>query len=394
MSEPRVSARNLGKRFRSRAGGRRESLWAIREVGFELGAGEVLGVMGGNGAGKSTLLRMLGGLGRPSEGEVRVKGRIGALLDLGGGFLGDLTGRENAVLAGVVAGLLRREVGSRMDEIVAFAELEEFIDEPVRHFSSGMTMRLAFAVAIHTDPGVLLVDEFLAVGDLAFQAKCRQRIEALRNDGCAIVLVSQGMEAIRTMCDRALWLRGGRVAGVGEAGKVAEQYEAEMREETLRRTPQTVPKVVGDGRRLEARRNRFGSGEGEIREVRLVPGKGVASGGPLAVEIDFVARCPLPTPVFVVTVTDRDGRVCLDLNTQAAKAPVPDLDGEGSIRLVIDRLDLAKGDYRLSVGLFRADWKHAYDFHWAGYPLSVDGPSGGKGPLAPPARWLMEGGAR
>lgn len=394
MNEPRIEVRNLGKRFRSRGGKRSRSLWAIRGVDFQLGSGEVLGVMGGNGAGKSTLLRMLGGLGRPSEGEVRVRGRIGALLELGGGFLGDLTGRENAILAGVVAGLLRSEIEERMEAIVAFAELEAFIDEPVRNYSSGMTMRLAFSVAVHTDPGVLLVDEFLAVGDLAFQAKCRRRIEAMRSDGCAIVMVSQGMEPIRTLCDRAIWLREGRVAGEGEAGRVAGLYEEEMRLETLRRTPKKASKVLADGQQLEARRNRFGSGDGEIGRVRLVPGPVMSSGGALAVEIDFIAHARLPSPVFVVTVTDRSGSVCLDLNTQSARAPVPDLEGGGSIRLEVDRLDLAEGEYRLSVGMFRGDWKHAYDFHWASYPLRVEGLPGGKGSMAPPVRWTMEGGER
>jgi lipopolysaccharide transport system ATP-binding protein len=220
-----VKADNVGKTFIRRSYARRwrdlaagawggsaqEPLWALRGVSFEVAAGEMLGIVGANGAGKSTLLRLLGGVGKPATGSVEIHGRIGALLELGGGFQGDLTGRENAILAAVVAGLLKREAIERLPEIIRFAELEDFIDAPVRTYSTGMTMRLAFAVVVHTDPEVMLVDEFLSVGDLSFQAKCGVRIAELRERGCAIVLVSHSMDQVRELCDRALWLRRGEM---------------------------------------------------------------------------------------------------------------------------------------------------------------------------------------
>ena len=166
-----------------------EHIWALRDLSFRVGAGQTMGIIGSNGSGKSTLLRFIGGVGRPDTGRIDVHGRIGALLDLGAGFHPDLTGRENAILGGLLNGLTRREVLDRFDAIVAFAEVEKVIDSPVRTYSTGMLMRLAFATAVHTEPEILLIDEVLSVGDLAFQHKCLDRIDEIRNAGCSILLV-------------------------------------------------------------------------------------------------------------------------------------------------------------------------------------------------------------
>jgi len=392
VKESRIIAEKVCKQYRPttkssrKAGGARPHAWALQDVSFSVAPGEMFGVVGANGAGKSTLLRLLGGVGRPTTGSIRISGRIGALLDLAGGFLGDLTGRENAVLAGVVAGLLKREIEERMGEIVAFAELEDFIDQPVRTYSTGMMMRLAFAVAVHTDPEVLLVDEFLSVGDLAFQAKCNARIKTLRDGGCAIVMVSHGMDQVRQLCDRVLWLRSGEVAALATAEVVAGLYETEMREETLRRTPEG-PKRTSGGLDLVPRENRFGTFEVEIDSVVFSPGEVVRSGEPLAVTIGYRAKAAVPAPAFVVSITKEDGTICLDTNTHLARVDVPDLQQPGQIRFAIDRLDLAAGNYFLDVGIFESDWKHAYDYHWHAYPFTVEGAPAHKGLLAPPCRW-------
>lgn len=393
MNESRIIAESVFKRYRHRrkvAPSGREVPLALRDVSFSVGPGEMLGVVGANGAGKSTLLRLLGGIGRPTSGSIRTEGRVGALLDLGGGFLGDLSGRENAMLAGVVAGLLRREMRERFDDIVAFAELEDFIDEPVRTYSTGMMMRLAFSVAVHTDPEILLVDEFLSVGDLAFQAKCHARITALRRSGCAIVMVSHGMDQVRQLCDRALWLKHGEVAAFGSAEVVAGLYETEMREETLRRTPEGPARRLGGEIALVPRENRFGTFEMEIDSVELHPGKMVRSGGPMAVTIGYHARSRVAAPVFVVSITREDGTVCLDTNTHLARVEVPDCEGKGRIRFTLDRLDLGAGSYFLDAGVFESTWKHAYDYHWHAYPFTVEGAGDQKGLLAPPCRWQLE----
>lgn len=401
--EALVKAEGVGKTFVRRSGAMkwrdmaagawkrpaRETLWALRDVSFEVAPGEMLGIVGANGAGKSTLLRLLGGIGRPTTGSVRIHGRIGALLELGGGFQGDLTGRENAILAAVVAGLLKSEAIDRLAEIVRFAELEDFIDAPVRTYSTGMAMRLAFAVAVHTDPEVMLVDEFLAVGDLSFQAKCGARIAELRERGCAIVFVSHGMDQVRELCDRALWLRHGKVVACDSARAVAATYEQEMREETLRRTPAAPVRTTAAGTELRARENRFGSLEMEITEVVLRPGPTLTTGAPLAVEIGYHADKSIPAPVFVVSISRPDGTVCLDTNTQSARVAVADVKGRGIIRLVIDRLDLVPGSYFVDVGVFESNLGHAYDYHWHAYQLIVEGGSAHKGILAPPCRWSV-----
>lgn len=203
-----------------------EYFWALREVTMAVAPGRTVGIIGGNGAGKSTLLRLIGGVGRPDEGRVAVHGAVDALLDLGAGFHPDLTGRENVFISGVINGLTRREVANYFDSIVGFAELSEFIDSPLRTYSTGMQMRLAFAVATHTHPQVLLIDEVLAVGDFAFQRKCLERITQFRAEGCTIILVSHDTSLVAKMCDEALWLHAGRVIAHGPAYEVAARYIA------------------------------------------------------------------------------------------------------------------------------------------------------------------------
>jgi lipopolysaccharide transport system ATP-binding protein len=184
----------------------------------------MLGVLGRNGAGKSTLLKLLGAIDIPDEGQLSVHGHVGALLTLGAGFHPDLTGRENVFVSGVVHGLTRADVRQRFDSIVDFAELEEFIDSPLRIYSTGMTMRLGFAVAIHMEPEVLLIDEVLAVGDVSFQRKCIERIERFKSAGCTIILISHDPNSIRKLCDEVIWLDAGQLVAHGAADAVVEQY--------------------------------------------------------------------------------------------------------------------------------------------------------------------------
>ncbi|WP_213462551.1 ABC transporter ATP-binding protein [Thiocapsa sp.] len=366
-----------------------EQFWALRHVDLDVSRGEMVGIVGQNGAGKSTLLQMVGGVGTPDEGRVRVEGRIGALLDLGAGFSPDLTGGENIDIAGVAAGLTRGEVRQRFDRIVAFAELEEAIDNPVRTYSSGMQMRLGFSVAVNTEPEILLIDEFLSVGDLAFQAKCLDRIQEMKAQGCAIMLISHSLGQITDLCDRAVWLRRGEVVVEGLPEVVAGQYAVNMRSETRRRTPNQAPSLASSGCELQVNRNRFGSMEAEISAVRLTPGPRIGSGEPLRVEIDVTSEQPVQAVNFNVSVTRKnDGQVCLDLNT-TDEAQMAALSGAATIVLSLRRLDLAGGDYFVNVGIFRADWEYAYDYHWEVYPLSIEGPENPKGVLCPPFRWSI-----
>jgi lipopolysaccharide transport system ATP-binding protein len=211
-----------------RARGRRsarEWLWALDHVSFDVTPGEVLGIVGRNGAGKTTLLKLLSGITDPTEGEARIWGRVGSLLEVGTGFHGDLTGRENIFLNGAILGMRRREIERKFDEIVAFAEVERFIDTPVKRYSSGMYLRFAFSVAINMDPDILLADEILAVGDLSFRERCLQRVEQAGSEGMTVLFVSHDMATIRRISKRVLWLNNGNVVAAGEPDEVVDAYE-------------------------------------------------------------------------------------------------------------------------------------------------------------------------
>ncbi|WP_045233860.1 ABC transporter ATP-binding protein, partial [Deinococcus pimensis] len=328
------------------------------------------------------------------EGSVRVHGRLRALLDLGAGFHPDLTGRENVYLGGVIGGLTRREVDARMHDIVEFAELAEFIDQPLRTYSSGMQLRLAFSVAAHTDPEVLLVDEVLAVGDLAFQRKCLERIARFREEGCTIVLVSHDTAQVRELCDEVVWLSGGRVRARGPAREVVDAYVTEMTERTRALTPRDHPdEELPNGTVLRAGHNRLGSLEARVTSVRLlsadgVPVSSVRAGDALRVEVRAEAQRDLHGAIVSVSVSREDGQVLYDASTADAALPLPNLRLGARVTLDLARLDLAGGTYYVDVGVHAPEWAHALDYHWHAYPLRVEAPQGGL--LRPPSSWTVE----
>jgi lipopolysaccharide transport system ATP-binding protein len=372
-----------------------ERFWALREINFSVSSGRMLGVIGANGAGKSTLLRLIGGVGRPDQGSVQVRGRIGALLDLGVGFHPELSGRENVFISGVIAGLTRREVAQRFASIVDFAELQRFIESPLRAYSTGMQMRLAFAVAVHTAPEILLIDEVLAVGDASFQSKCLERIAQFKAEGCAIILVSHDTTLIQQLCDEVIWLRAGRMVAHGSPAMVVGQYLDEHSTATRRRTPMDWPTLyTRTGTELRVNENRFGSLELEITDVRLLDAAGVPAtelerGDPLRVEIGYVAPQPVLAPIFGVTISREDGLICCDTSTAGASLIPPTVHGRGRISLFLERLDLEGGQYYVDVGVYEAGWEYAYDYHWHVYPLLIHAPGGHLGVLRPPHRWAI-----
>lgn len=402
-----IRVENLGKRFRRfhgdrpptfketvlkgfRTTGEVEYFWALRNVNFTVAYGEMLGIIGQNGAGKSTLLQIIGRVSYPDTGSVRANGRIGALLDLGAGFSPDLTGRENVLVTAIAAGLRRRDTLNRFDQIVEFAELEASIDNPLRTYSTGMQMRLAFAVAIHTDPDVLLIDEFLSVGDLGFQTKCLQRIRELKFLGCAIMLISHSPGQINELCDRAIWLRRGEIVLEGPPGVVTGRYGVETSNETMQRTPDQVPDPDTSTTGPALKQNRFGSLEAEVTAVRLLPGNRILSGEPLEILFEYRTHRPIKSPIFNVSITQGgDGQACLDINTQAMGLTMPVLQGSGKASLSIGRIDLAGGEYWVNVGIYESTWAYAYDFHWAFYKLIVKSNYDFNGILSPPCRWNL-----
>lgn len=367
--------------------------WALREVSFSVARGQMLGVIGKNGSGKSTLLRLIGGVGRPDEGTVKINGRIGALLELGTGFHPDLTGRENIFLQGVISGLNRREVRQRFDEIVAFAEIEDFIDNPVRTYSSGMRMRLAFAVAVHTDPEILLIDEVLAVGDLGFRRKCLDRIAKFRKEGKTIILVSHDTSQIKLLCDEALWLEAGQVAAHGKTEKVIRSYIAEAKAETQQQTRAARRHDDSTNGKILYEKNRAGAKALEIIDLRLLNADGttittLSTGEPLNIEIDYVASHPVEAPIFGIGIYRDDHQLCFRTNTAAKGLALPTLEGPGRLTLHLERLDLVGGHYFVNVGAYEQQWAHTYDFHWNVHQLLIRPAAGDKkGILCPPHQW-------
>lgn len=366
-----------------------EQFWALRQVSFVIPPGRMVGLIGHNGAGKSTLLRLIGGIGRAEGGEIVVNGRIGALLDLGSGLNDDLTGRENIYLNGVIGGLTRRQVSRRFEDIVSFAELAAVIDAPLRTYSTGMRMRLAFAVAVHIDPDILLIDEVLAVGDLAFQNKCMARIAQFRQQGCTILLVTHDAGVVQALCDEAIWLENGRIVAHGRADLVVADYVAAMASETQRRTP--APTAAKSGP-LRLNETRFGSQEMVINTVTLLAENGrlvnnLRPGEGLIIRIAYDAPQPIAAPHFSASITTQDGTICCDLNTAQAGLTLPTLQGAGQIDLHIERLELAGGNYYVDVGVHETNWAYAYDFHWHVYRFAVPTVPGELGLIRPCHNW-------
>jgi lipopolysaccharide transport system ATP-binding protein len=407
-----IAVEDLGKHFRRRNAdaprtmrewllrGRKgnpsgERFWALRNLTMNVAPGEMIGVIGRNGSGKSTLLRMLGGVMEADEGRVTVNGRVSGLLTLNTGIHEDLSGRENIVISGVIAGLTRSEVRERMADIIRFSELEDSIDNPVRTYSSGMKLRLGFATAAHVEPDVLLIDEVLSVGDLAFQRKCLDRIEDFRRRGGTIVLITHDLSQVEQLCDRAVWLDRGKLAAIGDPAIVLSEYRDAMAGETHARTNADAgSEMTEQGIVLRPHENRFGSLEGRISRVRLLgrdglPARRIMCGDPLMLELSFDAGDFREPAVLSVSLGNEEQGDCLELNTENEGYDLPTLERWATFRLEIDRLDLAPGDYLLTVGLYKKDWSYALDYHWRAYPISVEGKAVAKGALSPPRQWQL-----
>ena len=362
-------------------GQRHEEFWALRDVSFTVDHGETVGIIGPNGAGKSTALKLISRIIEPTSGEIEVNGRVGALLELGAGFHPDLSGRENIYLNGSILGLNRREIDDRLDEIIAFAELDRFIDMPVKHYSSGMRMRLGFSVAAHIDPEILLVDEVLAVGDESFQRKCLDRIYELRADGTTIVFVSHGIASVARLCHRAIWLDEGGLVVDGSARDVTEGYLAEVNrkdrerlEEEAAREPSSSASQPTSVRK--ARPSRSGSGEIRVTEVILLDRAGdrkevFTSGEELTIRLVFEAAERVEGPVFGVAIHRDDNLHVAGPNTKVSECHIPAVEGRGQLDFVIPDLPLTAGRYELSVSAYDQTVTHKYDYHRRAFAFSV-----------------------
>jgi ABC-type polysaccharide/polyol phosphate transport system ATPase subunit len=373
-----------------------EAILAIEEVDFTVARGEAFGVIGGNGSGKSTLLKLVAGMLQPSTGRITVAGRVAALIELGAGFHPEISGRENVFINGAVLGLTRKEIQRRYDEIVEFAGLGDFMEEPVKNYSSGMYVRLGFAVAIHTEPDVLLVDEVLSVGDEAFAHRCLRRIEEFLASGRTILLVSHSLDLVEGVCDRVLWIENGRQRLVGEPRRVIDAYRQEVAaregEEHLAAKEQ---REQGGGQVSEELR--WGSREAEIGAIRLLAGGEeryhVETGEDVVFEIRARADRPLDDFVFGVAISTPRGFEVWGTNTDISGYVPGRFEGEATVRLACPALRLGPGEYVVDVAVHSKEGA-PYDYQRRALSFTVTARmgTGGIGVYFPEHRWEVEGG--
>jgi len=360
-------------RLMSRRNVEQEEFWPLDGVSLTLARGECLGVIGPNGSGKSTLLKLVSGILPPTDGKMIVRGRVCSLLELGAGFHSDLTGRENVYLNGSIYGLSRAQMNERIDRIIEYAELGDFIDTPVRHYSSGMYVRLGFAVAIHTDPDLLLVDEVLAVGDTTFQHKCLTSIRQLQAAGVTMILVSHDLASIQSICSRAVWIRQGKVQCEGVPLDVTLNYLRQLANDEDGARQQGAGEVVDAG---DVARRRWGSGKVRITRVEICDAHGnrvpsLQTGGALTVRLYYQAQQRVEQPIFGIGLHSQSGVHVSGPNTRSGQFRIPFVEDKGMVAYHMPCVPLIEGEYLLSVAVVNLDDTETFDYHDRLYALRV-----------------------
>jgi lipopolysaccharide transport system ATP-binding protein len=388
-TEPAITVEDVSKRFRlyrdrrtnlkevvasRRRRSRHEDFWALRDVSLEIPRGSTYGLIGHNGSGKSTLLKLVAGIHRPTSGTITAHGRVSAMLELGAGFHPELSGRENIYLNGSILGMGRSQITASMDKIIEFSGLGDFVDTPVKVYSSGMYVRLGFAIAVNLDPEILVIDEIIAVGDEEFQRRCFDRLHELRRRGVTIVFVTHSMALVQSLCDSAAWLDHGRLRQVGPAAAVAGAY---LREVNLAESEAAgLGGVTGVDPESMPESARQGSHEIVITDVQFIgadgqPGHPVVAGEPMRIRVCYDARQPVDGPVFGLGIyTDTDIYVTGTNSRDESRGPGV-LSGRGYVDHVFDRCPLNPGSYLLTAAV--TDWSHAhrYDYWDQAFALHV-----------------------
>jgi ABC-type polysaccharide/polyol phosphate transport system ATPase subunit len=387
-----------------------ETFHALRGVSFDVAPGQTFGVIGRNGSGKSTALKLVAGITKPTSGTVSVRGRISALIELGAGFHPEISGRENVFINGIMLGLTRREIQKRFDEIVEFAELTEFIDAPVKTYSSGMYMRLGFAVAIHVDPDVLLVDEVLAVGDEGFTHKCLDKFGEFKRRNKTILLVTHSLGLVERFCDEAIWLDAGAKKAQGDPKRVIGAYvtdverqeeqflassDAKAQHESETARHDDAPKDAGEAAAdmFQASEGRWGSGGVEIHDVAFLTADGQAthvfhSGEPLTLAFRVRAARPVHDFVFGIGIFNAEGVAVYGTNTDIEEMESDTLTGDVEVRLDFDAMDLVEGTYKVDLAVHKRDGA-PYDYHRLLYTFRVKSRVKDVGIYRPGHRWTF-----
>ncbi len=378
-----------------------EMVAAVDDVSLSVGKGTTLGLIGRNGSGKSTMLKLIAGIAKPTSGTVAVEGKISALIELGAGFHPEISGRENVFINGIMLGLSKKEITAKFDEIVRFADLEPFIDAPVKTYSSGMFMRLGFSIAINVNPDVLLVDEVLAVGDAAFIPKCLDRIDDFRRRKKTILFVSHDLAMVAKICDQVAWMKDGRLRMLGEPQEVVDAYLSDVaekqetdfqaRQAELAQAP-AEPSAPDSAPAEDGRRERrWGKREIEIFKVVL---RGTDGGEKhvfspeegMTIELDVEARESQKDFVFGIGVFNSLGTLCYGTNTDLEEHEPQSIQGRGIVVCRIDRLGLVNGTYYLDVAVHKRDG-YPFDYHRSMYTFLVSSPHKDEGIVRFPHKW-------
>ena len=390
-----------------------DTFTALQNFSMTVPAGATLGLIGRNGSGKSTALKLVAGITKPTSGRVAVRGRISALIELGAGFHPEISGRENVFINGIMLGLSRREIERRFDEIVEFAELREFIDEPVKAYSSGMYMRLGFSVAIHVDPDVLLVDEVLAVGDEGFTHKCLDKFAEFKRRGRTVLLVTHSLNLVERFCDEALWLDHGQKRGEGDPKRIIDAYVSDVateedkylatadekaQQDSDAAPPQPPPAPADDptADMMRATEGRWGSRQVEITEVVLADASGepshvFQSGDSLRVSLKVRAAQPVSDIVFGIAIFNTEGVCVYGTNTLIEEQTLAGIQGDASVTLEFAAIDLVEGTYKVDVAAHRQDGA-PYDYHRLLHTFRVKSRTKDVGIYRPKHHWTFAGG--
>ena len=374
------------------------SVPALKDISFVVDRGEAFGIVGRNGSGKSTMLKIISGILKPTSGLVAVNGRIAALIELGAGFHPEITGRENVYINGIMLGLSRKEIDARFDRIVEFAGIGEFLDQPVKTYSSGMYVRLGFAVAVHVDPDILLIDEVLSVGDEEFSQKCVAKIQEMKYRGVTLIFVTHQLDQVRNLCDRALWLDHGEAAAIGDPTRVVDAYL-----QLVSSGRQAPPPVVAEEPKPEAAKSeeapeeeRWGSGEVILRRVALADDKGrelvaLGAGTPVTIEMDVEVRAAQTDFVFGIGIYHADGTCVYGTNTDLEGLAPQKLDANGRVRFVMPSLDLVAGAYRIDAAVHTRNGR-AFDYRRGCIRFVVGSRVHDTGVYRPKHSWKFDGG--
>lgn len=337
---------------------KKEEFWALQDVSFQIKSGEVVGIIGSNGAGKSTTLKLLAGIIKPNNGKINICGRISALIEVTAGFHPELTGRENVYLNGTILGMRKREIDAKFDEIVEFSGVGEFIDTPVKRYSSGMYSRLGFSVAAHMDPDIMLVDEVLSVGDMAFQAKCAQKMRELMQSGATIIFISHNLPLVKSLCAKVYLLDGGKLIKEGNSEEVISYYQKKVdaiqEEELIKRIKSTDGRVYIDQ-----------SLQVNITSVTLTshaqkPQEQFEIGDTINVNINFSVKQKIENPIFILDIIRPDGVLCCSCNSKYSNFSTGTIQNDGTIKIILKELNLAQGIYIVKASIWDKELIHPY----------------------------------